>query len=114
MIALGAKGSTQHANLYPSLSQSVPHLASDIGTYIVQPLATVQALLILCWWPFPFQASITNPSWAYCGLATHLALQFGFHRPYNCSDFVYQAVLDTESLIERQKTWLACFITNQK
>jgi hypothetical protein len=114
MIALGAKGSKQHANLYIALSQSVSNLAGNIGAHIAHPLQTVQALLILCWWPFTFRASVTNPSWVYCGLATHLGLQFGLHRSNNFSDFVYDTVLDSESFIVRQKTWLGCFITNQK
>ena len=114
IMALAAKHSENHSHLYLQLKELVPHLATDVDKFASQSLAVVQALLILCWWPFPSGAAIANPSWLYCGLAVHRALQSGLHRPLNYSDFYFQGILDNESSVTRQRTWLACFIVNQK
>ena len=114
VIAVASKHSQQHSHLYSNLVKPVQSLAADINAAAGQSLATIQALLILCWWPFPFRATINDPSWTYCGLAIHKALQIGLHRPLHCSDFEYQAEHDSKDLTVRQKTWLACFVTNQE
>jgi hypothetical protein len=113
IMAIGSKRSPSSLNLYLPLSVSVPRLAADLNTTASQSLETIQALLILCWWPFPFQATINDPSWTYCGLATHRALQFGIHRGRNHSDFVYNSKIDDATSFVYQKTWLGCYITNQ-
>lgn len=112
-MAIGSKYSTSSSNIYLSLSVSVPRLAGDLNAAASQSLETTQALLLLCWWPFPFQATINDPSWTYCGLATHRALQFGIHRGQNHSDFFYHGNTDVAVSVVHQKTWLGCYITNQ-
>lgn len=78
------------------------------------PSLTVQALLLLSWWPLSLDASVLNPSWAYCGLATHTALQFGLHRSQYPGDWVYKYGPDESARAAMRRTWLACFIVNQK
>jgi hypothetical protein len=98
IMAIGSKRSPSSLNLYLPLSVSVPRLAADLNTTASQSLETIQALLILCWWPFPFQAT---------------TLQFGIHRGRNHSDFVYNSKIDDATSFVYQKTWLGCYITNQ-
>jgi hypothetical protein len=113
IIAISSKYSSRFSDLYLPLSVSVPRLAANLDVAASQALETVQALLILCWWPFPFQATINDPAWTYCGIATHRALQFGIHRAQHHSDYFYDKYIDDRTVIVYQKTWLACYITNQ-
>jgi hypothetical protein len=111
--AIGSKYSPQFSHIYVPLSFSVPRLVADLNIAASGALETVQALLILCWWPFPFRAVVNDPAWTYCGIATHRALQFGVHRARHHSDFFYDRHLDEDAIIVHQKTWLGCYITTQ-
>ncbi|KAE9376216.1 hypothetical protein N431DRAFT_454779 [Stipitochalara longipes BDJ] len=113
IIAISSRYSEQYANLYLQLKIPLQRLATDISKFANEPLSVVQALLLICWWPFPFAATKEDPSWIYCGLATHLALQHGMHRPHNISDFCYQKTMEKDELVSWRRTWLGCFITNQ-
>lgn len=71
----------------------------------------VQALLILCMWPFPFISQRSDPSFMYGGLACQISLQIGLHR----AAIGYPGcVLDAnEDAGVRGTTWIACFVVNQ-
>lgn len=99
---------------YHSLLQ--PHvrlMASDIYSLDNDPLRNVQALLLLCWWPFDYMASKDDPSWTYCALAGHTALKHGFHRPEHHSDYVYNGTLDILHTKMYQRAWAGCGVVNQ-
>ncbi|PMD45865.1 hypothetical protein L207DRAFT_562926 [Hyaloscypha variabilis F] len=113
IVAISSRYSAQYAHLYLQLKIPLQRLATDISKVSNEPLSVVQALLLICWWPYPFAATKEEPSWTYCGLATHFALQHGMHRPHNISDFHYQKTMKQDELILWRKTWLGCFITNQ-
>lgn len=113
IIAIASKYSPRFSTLYLPLSSLVPRLVVDINIPANRSLNTIQALLLLCWWPFPFQATINDPSWTYCGLACHRALQIGIHRALYHSDFFYDGKLEQNAITERHRTWLGCYITNQ-
>ncbi|KAK9342819.1 hypothetical protein V1522DRAFT_415055 [Lipomyces starkeyi] len=76
-------------------------------------LSLVQAYLLLCVWPMPFGAVSDDPSWTYCGIATHKAQHLGLHRPDHLNEFVQGTDFDHELLVSMRNTWLACFIVNQ-
>ncbi|KIW46493.1 uncharacterized protein PV06_02162 [Exophiala oligosperma] len=82
----------------------------------------VQALLILCMWPFPFANQKTDSSFIYSGLATQISLSIGLHRPAvdagfgldnneDTTDHRHYHGKDYEEI--RRTTWLACFIVAQ-
>ncbi|KIW97452.1 uncharacterized protein Z519_01036 [Cladophialophora bantiana CBS 173.52] len=73
----------------------------------------VQAILILCMWPFPFTNQRTDSSFIYSGIATQISLSIGLHRPASDADFgneTSERYVDEEI---RRTTWLACFIVAQ-
>ena len=73
----------------------------------------VQALLILCMWPFAFVSQKSDPSFIYGGIATQIALQIGLHRPAMDESLNSdQGSVNQEEEI-RATTWIACFIVNQ-
>ncbi|KAK5061536.1 hypothetical protein LTR84_008080 [Exophiala bonariae] len=73
----------------------------------------VQALLILCMWPFPFVSQKSDPSFIYGGIATQMALQIGLHRPATDYPLNSDSRNGKEDEDIRCTTWIACFIVNQ-
>jgi hypothetical protein len=73
----------------------------------------VQALLILCMWPFAFVSQKSDPSFIYGGIATQIALQIGLHRPAIDYPLNSDSGSGNEDEEIRSTTWIACFIVNQ-
>ncbi|RFU24632.1 hypothetical protein B7463_g11708, partial [Scytalidium lignicola] len=113
VIAIACGGLSEHSDLYIRLKNPVERLLTDINHPASHSFPQIQALLLICSWPFPFGPIDTDPSWTYCGLATHYALRLGLHRPAHTADFRYDTVYDQETMMARQKAWIACFIINQ-
>ncbi|GAE00296.1 hypothetical protein THITE_2118139 [Paecilomyces variotii No. 5] len=113
-LAIVSKESDQHSTLYPSLVDPVRRLAGDLYGPQSRDFETIQALLLLCVWPFPFQQSVSDPTPIYCGLSTQLAYQTGLQRP-NCRMHWKYDVISSSSRIEleRRKVWFGCFVVNQ-
>lgn len=114
MLSIAAGNRPEFAPLRETLTPNVQRLAVDTIAAVQNPCQTVQALLLLSWWPLSLDASVLNPSWAYCGLANHTALQFGLHRSQHLGDFRYGYSPGEESRQSMRRTWLACFIVNQR
>lgn len=73
----------------------------------------VQAILILCIWPFPFANQETDSSFIYSGIATQISLSIGLHRPAVDTGFQIGASKRDGDEQIRRTTWLACFIVAQ-
>lgn len=79
---------------------------------------TIQALLIMCLWPFKTTRLSEDPAPFYCSIATQMSLQLGLHRasqPYwplrnGSLSGPSTVMLDTEI---RLTTWLACYVVTQ-
>jgi len=114
VMVIALIGKVEQRDLYFSLVDPIQTLASNITQPESRSFHAIQALLLLCCWPLPFGPTKNDPSHTFCVLATHNALRLGLHRPKHPSDFEYDAVIDEETLILRRKTWVACFIVNQR
>lgn len=112
VLAIASKGREDMPNVYTSLVEPVRRLASGIYAPQSRSLKTMQALLLLCVWPFPFQQTINDPSTMYCSLATTIGYQLGLHRPLHRSDFDENAMGPGISNISERSTWYGCFIVN--
>jgi len=110
ILAVAAGGSVQLQSLYNSLVDPVRRLAGDIYSHQSRGLEAVQALLLLCAWPFPYQQTINDPSPTYAAQATNIALQIGLHRPDFYSDFEYGPRKSENLELERERAWYGCFI----
>ena len=109
ILAITTKGQPE---TYSSLVDPVRKLAADLYQPQSRSLKTMQALLLLCAWPFPFQRTHQDPSPMYCSLATNIGYQLGLHRPWCKGDFeVDTQEFVTASAIE-MKTWYGCFDVN--
>ena len=113
ILAIASKESIKYSELYISLVDPVRKLAGDLYGPQSRDFGTVQALLLLCVWPFPFQQTVNDPSPMYCGLATQLAYQMGLHRP-DCQMYWEYDKSKLSPIVElqRKKAWFGCFIIN--
>lgn len=99
-------------------SQLEPRLKGMVSNVLLEPpgsVEIVQALLILCMWPPSFSWNRHDPSLLYSGIAIHMGLQLGLHRPTLAREFCLdddhlQAEPDSET---KKTTWLACYIVSQ-
>ena len=115
VVAIASGSSETHRDLHLQLIEPVRRLAGiEITKPPSSPLSLIHALLILCCWPQPFCEMATDPSWMYCGSATHIALKMGLHRPANLAGSIHSAHISEEQILMRKKTWVGCFIINQK
>lgn len=114
VVAIASGYSETHRHLHLQLAGPVRRLAGvEVTRTQGASLSLIHALLILCCWPRPFGATASDPSWLYCGSATHMALTMGLHRPGDFAAFGYGAPVSEEQKLMRRKTWVACFIINQ-
>ena len=93
-----------------------PQIQAMLGQVVVSPprsVEAVQALLILCMWPFPFYSTLGDPSFLYSGIATQIGLQIGLHKPGLAQEFSSrQQVLEVSDEV-RTSTWMACYVVGQ-
>ncbi|KAI8875321.1 hypothetical protein K501DRAFT_289422 [Backusella circina FSU 941] len=97
-----------HSQLYPQ----VQRLVSQVTLFPARQIEILQALLITSLWPFPSTSLLSDSSYLLCGLAIHIGLQIGLHRPERSYEFSSkQEVLRTDSNT-RRATWLSCYSIN--
>jgi hypothetical protein len=93
-----------------------PGIEEMIGKLVVNPprsIEVVQALPVLCSWPFTFCSTLRDPLFVCCGIATQIGRQIGLHRPGLSQEFSKRKeVLEIDEHV-RNSTWIACFIVNQ-
>lgn len=112
-MAIASKSLESYAVYHQLLQPQIRRMAGDIYTFHDQPLETVQALLLLCWWPYTHGATRDEPALVYSGLAVNIALQHGIHRPHHHSDWVYASEVDEARVKGFQRAWAGCAIMNQ-
>ena len=107
------------STLLNPLSRAVISLAWS--TISASPLTclNIQALIILCTWPFYSVNLWKGYMVLFSGIAFNSGMTLGLHRPGNAQDFVHPHAKTTPHITEaegmaRMKTWAACNITAQK
>ena len=78
----------------------------------IRDFRTVQALVILCYWPNSGERQSQDPSWQYCGVALNSAMQMGIDQPCHegvNAGFGGHSNIHQMSSYSRQMTWLAHF-----
>ncbi|OIW32827.1 hypothetical protein CONLIGDRAFT_153799 [Coniochaeta ligniaria NRRL 30616] len=102
-------------------SQLAPMIKSMIADTIhaaSHSVDTIQALLIMCIWPFKTARLSEDPSHFYCSIATQMSLELGLHRPSQPYWPLRHGSLSGPSTVGmdqeiRLTTWLACYVVNQ-
>jgi len=107
IIVVSCCQNPQHGNLHPRLASPYQKLLSTALVNSINSLQAVQAILLLCVWPFPIRHERDDPSLNYCGLAISAAMQLGLHCPSYRNE--YKISKTPESKTHSVVTWLACF-----
>ena len=103
----------QQTQLSPMIK---PMIAASIhmSSYSVE---TIQALLIMCIWPFKAARLSEDPSQFYSSIATQMSLQLGLHRPsqpyWPLQHGSLSGPLTAADKDVRLTTWLSCYLVNQ-
>lgn len=110
IIVTALRGYPEQKDLYATIADKVRSLAFEAAKPANTSLQSLQALLLLCQWPLPYDR-MEDPSHPFVALATHMGFRMGLHRPGHAGEYgVDSCNRDNEVL--RQKTWASCFITN--
>ncbi|EXJ90379.1 hypothetical protein A1O1_03480 [Capronia coronata CBS 617.96] len=111
VLVTALRGKDEDRDLYSTIADAVRSMAYDTIKPASASFHAMQALVLLCQWPLPFQRA-HDPSLSFVTLATNIGLRMGLHRPRHGNEYANGTCLDSETEILRRKTWVVCFITN--
>lgn len=110
VLVVASRRRLEHREIYISLCDVVRALVADSIWPANGSILSLQAILLLCCWPLPFQRN-EDPSHVFVAQATHLGLRLGLHRPGHETEFDNSSSDGEREMIQRM-TWVTCFITN--
>jgi transcriptional regulatory protein LEU3 len=115
ILSIASRRYEDGPSLLAGLSSSVLKLmwrslsAPQLSCYMVQ------AILLLCVWPFPASSMWKDISFMLVTLAQTVAMQLGLHRPEIIQDFSRtRGGLSQNGIQEAVKTWSVCYIIGQR
>ncbi|OQV08211.1 Fungal specific transcription factor domain-containing protein [Cladophialophora immunda] len=107
--------SYRNARYTDIFTNSAPSFQELLSTALSNPICdfrTVQALIILCYWPNSGERQSQDLSWQFCGVALNAAMQMGMDQPSHervNAGFGGRSNIHQMSRYARQMTWLALF-----
>lgn len=109
IISVASRRMKSRPTLLPRLARNVTDLLWTTLRSIPYSLATVQALALLCTWPFPTSSSTADPTFMLVGIMLQIGTQMGLHRALDAQDFAKVPTrLDAREYAEWVRTWEAC------
>ncbi|KAF4819138.1 Regulatory protein LEU3 [Colletotrichum siamense] len=114
IISIAARRLKSQPTLLPKLARNVTDLLWRTVRTTPYSVHAVQAIALLCTWPFPTSSSTSDPTFMLTGLMIQMGVQMGLNRPVDAQDFSKAPLelTDTE-LAEWTRTWEACLIVSQ-
>lgn len=94
-----------HYQLASSLEEAYHEMLAKYLIRAPMSLPSIQAILLLCYWPFPCTKQIFDPSWNYYGMALNAARLLALDAPMEKLSFK----ISHEDYRLRTKVWLSCF-----
>ena len=114
IISVAARRYEDEPGLMASLSTPVSTLVWSSIPMLPNSIGLIQAILLLCNWPFPTSVFSTDPSFILISCAKSAAMQMGVHRPENVQDYSrIKRRLSPKEVTEAVKAWSAIYITSQ-
>ncbi|KAJ0138759.1 hypothetical protein HZ326_18278 [Fusarium oxysporum f. sp. albedinis] len=112
IISVASRRMASYPTLLPKLARSATDLVWKTlrsGSYSI---TTVQALVLLCTWPFPTSSSTAGPM--LVGTMLQIGTQIGLHHALSAQDFAKVPIkLGPLEFAEWTQTWEACNIVAQ-
>ncbi|GAD96987.1 conserved hypothetical protein [Paecilomyces variotii No. 5] len=99
-----------HCAHFQYLKAPFKRLLSDYLVASIRSVYTIQALLLLCLWPFPVEKQTDDPSWEYCAVAVAAVFKMGLDDSQ--TSWIDASEPPSDNLACRLKTWLGCFIVS--
>ncbi|QKX60294.1 uncharacterized protein TRUGW13939_07437 [Talaromyces rugulosus] len=113
VLVTALRGKPEHNELFLALVDTVRTMSYELMRPEFVSLQTMQAFLLLCYWPLPYSKRIDDPTHSFIALATHIGYSLGMHRaPRYAKDFDNKLSVDGNMEVCRRITWVVCFITN--
>lgn len=112
VIIISAQKHPLHSEQFKRLLTPFKMLFSSYLLNSICSFYTIQALLLLCIWPFPVNKQREDPSWEYCGMAVAAILKLAPDDPQRMWPSSTEA--SAETVTAGLKTWLGCFFVTTK
>ena len=101
--------------MLPKLARSVTDLLWRTVRAVPHSLEVVQALAVICTWPFPTSSSSTDPTFMLVGLMLQIGTQMGLHRALDAQEFAKVPVnLSAAEQVQWRRTWECCRIVARR
>ena len=109
IICVASRRYYSNIALFASLAEPVMRLVWDSVAAPPVSLYNIQAILLLCTWPFPHSSLWLEPTPVLSNVALSAAMQLGLHRPESADEFMRRKtrLSDAQNQL-RLKTWIAC------
>jgi hypothetical protein len=115
IVSVSCRRLTSHPTLLQRLARSVSDLLWRQIRSVPHSLPVVQAVCILCTWPFPTNSSTTDPTFLLSGIMLQVGVQMGLHRATEAQDFSRNPLkLNAAELHEWERMWDVCQIVAQR
>jgi len=115
IIAIASRSYSEEAGIYAGLRTPLDKLMWEKISSTPHSHLTIQAILLLCVWPYSSPSMVTNPSFMLISIAKTACMHLGLHRPEILQDFnrVKFRVLP-EHVEEAAKVWAGCCIAAER
>ncbi|KIV90855.1 hypothetical protein PV10_05461 [Exophiala mesophila] len=115
IVAVGSRKYSENPTLIILLGPKVSNLAK-LSLFAQEPvLLNIQAYLLLCSWPMPFEALSNDITPILAGVVLQLATTIGLHVSGVGQEFARDRVSpDLTYRVERGRLWTACVIVSQR
>lgn len=115
IISVASRRMKSQPTLLPKLARNVTNLLWNTVRTLPHSLVVVQAIALLCTWPFPTSSSTTDPTFMLAGMLLQIGTQMGLHRALNAQDFSkVRTGLSVAEYAQWVRTWEACNIIAQR
>ncbi|OJZ85566.1 hypothetical protein ASPFODRAFT_135390 [Aspergillus luchuensis CBS 106.47] len=114
IILLASRRYTEEPGLFVSLTAPVKKLLWDTIANPPHTWHVVQAIILVCLWPFPTSSLSSDITSILLSTAQTISLRIGLHRPEAIQDFSRtKKRLMPDEMAEVARTWATCYITAQ-
>lgn len=114
IISVASRRLTSQPTLLPKLARKVTDLVWNTLRSIPHTLSTVQALALICTWPFPTSSSTADPTFMLVGMMLQIGTQMGLHCVADAQDFArIPKQLNSSDYTAWLHTWACCNIVAQ-